>query len=473
MIGRRPWMMGLGARLLTLGAGGAAVADAAQAGVRAAADAASKGAAPAAADAAAQAAAQTASRAASHDADAFRRTAAKPSSPASALSRAPLVFPRDHGSHPETRVEWWYVTGVLRPDGTGAGRNRSASDKTTTSTGRSTDEQAPAPAAGPATSGASADGSILAETPAYGFQLTFFRVRRELDRPLDSRFAPSQIMLAHVAVTDLTRRRMHHDQHLLRQGFANAFTDETDTRVRLGDWSLVRSAGPQGLSRYRLAFRSQPANVALSLTLDAPLPPLLQGHEGWSQKGPQPEQASRYVSEPQLSGQGQLAVDGLAPQNVQAQCWLDHEWSQAYLGTGSDDSTSRAVGWDWLGLNMLDGSAVMLFQMRRRDGSTLWTGGTWRSATGAQQNLEGQLQFEPQAHWRSPTSLSRYPVQWRVRTPKGLLRIEAMFDAQEVDARRTTGFLYWEGVVRVLDDAGTLRGWGYLEMTGYAGRVPL
>lgn len=409
MIGRRPWMMGLGARLLTVGAGGAALADAVQA-------------APA-------------------GGNASRGTPAKPSGAALTLSRAPLVFPRDHGSHPETQVEWWYVTGVLRPAGTGAGRSRPAQD--------------------------------LAEPPAYGFQLTFFRVRRELDRPLDSRFAPSQIMLAHVAVTDLARRRMHHDQHLLRQGFANAFTDETDTRVRLGDWSLVRSPGPQGLSRYRLAFRSQPANVALSLTLDAPLPPLLQGREGWSQKGPQPEQASRYVSEPQLSGQGQLAVDGQAPQNVQAQCWLDHEWSQAYLGSGSDDSSSRAVGWDWLGLNLLDGSALMLFQMRRRDGSTLWTGGTWRSATGGQQNLEGQLQFEPLAYWSSPTSLSRYPVQWRVRTPKGVFRIEAMLETQEVDARRTTGFLYWEGVVRVLDDAGTLRGWGYLEMTGYAGRVPL
>jgi predicted secreted hydrolase len=320
---------------------------------------------------------------------------------------------------------------------------------------------------------ASPSPSLLTEPPAYGFQLTFFRVRRELARPLDSRFAPSQIMLAHVAVTDLVRHRMHHDQHLLRQGFANAFTDETDTRVRLGDWTLTRRAGPQGLSRYQLAFRSQAANVALSLTLDAPLPPLLQGREGWSQKGPQPQQASRYVSEPQLAGQGQLAVDGQPPRSVQAQCWLDHEWSHAYLGSGSEDSDSRAVGWDWLGLNLLDGSAVMLFQMRRRNGSTLWTGGTWRDPSGGQQDLDGRLQFEPLANWRSPTSLSRYPVQWRVRTPQGVLTIEALFDAQEVDARRTTGFLYWEGAVRVLDEAGALRGWGYLEMTGYAGRVPL
>ncbi len=432
MIGRRPLVMGLGARLLTLGTGGAAVGEAAQA----------------AATTATQTAAQAAT-AAQPPGPTAARTAVTPDSAAGSarpLSRAPLVFPRDHGSHPETQVEWWYVTGVLRPESSGSGSGGSAQGGT---------------------------GAILAQPPAYGFQLTFFRVRRELEQPLDSRFAPSQIMLAHVAVTDLARHRMHHDQHLLRQGFANAFADEADTRVRLGDWSLVRSTGPKGMSRYQLAFRSQPANVALSLTLDAPLPPLLQGREGWSQKGPQPEQASRYVSEPQLAGRGQLAVDGQPPQSVQAQCWLDHEWSQAYLGSGSDDSAGRAVGWDWLGLNMLDGSALMLFQMRRRDGSTLWTGGTWRSATGAQQNLEAQLQFEPLAFWRSPTSLARYPVQWRVRTPQGVLRIEALFDAQEVDARRTTGFLYWEGVVRVLDEAGTLRGWGYLEMTGYAGRVPL
>lgn len=428
MIGRRPLLLGLGARGLTLGAGASALADL----VSAAAISGTTGTGPGTGAVAAtpSGAVGTASGA----------PAASGPGDVPVLSRAPLVFPRDHGSHPETRVEWWYVTGVLRPSA----------------------KSPPPPSP-----------TSLTESPAYGFQLTFFRVRRELERPLDSRFAPSQIMLAHVAVTDLVRHRIHHDQHLLRQGFANAAADETDTRVRLGDWTLTRRVGPQGLSRYQLAFRSQPANVALSLTLDAPLPPLLQGREGWSQKGPQPQQASRYVSEPQLSGQGQLAVDGQPPQDVQAQCWLDHEWSQAYLGSGSEDNNSRAVGWDWLGLNMLDGSALMLFQMRRRNGSTLWTGGTWRDATGRQQDLEGRLQFEPLAFWSSPTSLSRYPVRWRVRTPQGVWTIEAMFDAQEVDARRTTGFLYWEGVVRVLDDTGRLRGWGYLEMTGYAGRVPL
>ncbi|SEK27275.1 Predicted secreted hydrolase [Roseateles sp. YR242] len=402
MMKRRPLLLGLGARLVM--GGGAASA------------------------------AQLAVAAASPSAAASASSADRPVgvSPEPVLSAAPLVFPRDHGAHPETGVEWWYVTGVLRPE----------------------QGEANAP-------------------PAYGFQLTFFRIRRTLARPLASPFAPAQIMLGHVAVTDLAGQRLHHDQRLLRQGFANARTDETDTRVRLGDWSLARSAGADGLSRYQLAFRSEHANVALSLSLAAALPPLLQGRAGWSQKGPQAQHASRYVSEPQLAGRGALAVDGKPAQAVQARCWLDHEWSHAYLGRGRDDDTTRSVGWDWLGLNLNDGSALMLFQMRRQDGSTLWTGGTWRDPAGRQQDLEQQVRFEAQAWWDSPASLARYPVRWRIHTPQGMWRVEALFDAQEVDARRSTGFLYWEGVVRLLDEAGTLKGWGYLEMTGYAGRVPL
>jgi predicted secreted hydrolase len=455
MIGRRPLLMGMGGRALAalaaLGRVGSVgslgtVGSLARGSVLGLA-----GAGAAGSDAAHAAHATNATNAA----DAADMNAADPPQ----LSNAPLVFPRDHGSHPETRVEWWYVTGVLRPS--------KASDPIT----RDAAGERSSPGQGTPQPGLLRE--RLSQAPAYGFQLTFFRLQRSLQRPLNSRFAPSQILLGHMAVTDLARQRLHHDQRLLRQGFANAFTDETDARLRLGDWSLARSTGADGLSRYQLAFRSEPANVALSLSLAAPLPPLLQGRQGWSQKGPQPQQASRYVSEPQLHGQGELAVDGRPAQPVQAQCWLDHEWSHAYLGRGGDENPNRSVGWDWLGLNLLDGSALMLFQMRRHDGSTLWTGGTWRHPAGRQQDLERQVSFEAQAFWTSPTSLARYPVRWRIRTPHGLWRIEAMFDAQEIDARRSTGFLYWEGVVRVLDDAGTLKGWGYLEMTGYAGRVPL
>ncbi|UXH76810.1 carotenoid 1,2-hydratase [Roseateles amylovorans] len=348
------------------------------------------------------------------------------------MSRAALRFPRDHGAHPETRIEWWYVTGVLRTPG-----------------------------------------ATLDTPPAYGFQLTFFRVRRELTRPLDSAFVPDQLMLGHAALSDLGQRRLVHDQRLLRRGFANARSDEADTRVRLGDWSLVRQDGERGLSRYTLSLRSEHAGFGLRLDLQAPQAPLLQGDQGWSRKGPGAEQASRYVSEPQLAGRGRLTRTNELVRELEARCWLDHEWSNQYLGAKAETAPDRAVGWDWMGMNLNDGSALTLFQMRRRDGKTLWTGGSWRDADGRQIDLQQRVSFEPVAHWESPASLAQYPVRWRIRTPRGVLRVDAAFNAQEIDAQRSTGFLYWEGVARLSDDAGRLLGWGYLEMTGYAGRVPL
>jgi predicted secreted hydrolase len=372
---------------------------------------------------------------------------------AQTLSDAPLRFPRDHGAHPETRIEWWYLTGVLRAPSETAEATRS-------------NAATPLP------------------PPTHGFQLTFFRLRNDLARPLDSAFAPGQLMLAHAAISDLGRQRLLHDQRVLRHGFANARTELGDTAVRLGDWQLRRSDAGEGRSRYDLVMHSEAAGFALSLSLRAPLPPLLQGREGWSRKGPGPEQASRYVSEPQLAGTGRLALRDGGTREVAARAWLDHEWSNDLLGRGAEERTTSSAasgpavptahaGWDWLGLNLDDGSALTLFQVRGDDGTAAWTGGSWRGADGRQADFEQQLRFEPLAHWRSPVSLATYPVRWRVRTPRGVILVEAAFQAQEIDARRSTGFPYWEGAARVSDEAGRPLGWGYLEMTGYAGRVPL
>ncbi|WP_343629158.1 carotenoid 1,2-hydratase [Roseateles sp.] len=388
-----------------------------------------------------------------------------------ALSDAPLRFPRDHGAHPETRIEWWYLTGVLR-----------------------------------------SPSSDAASAPTHGFQLTFFRLRNDLAQPLSSAFAPGQLMLAHAAISDLGRQRLLHDQRVLRHGFANARAELGDTATRLGDWQLRRSDAGDGRSRYDLVMHSESAGFALSLSLRAPLPPLLQGREGWSRKGPRPEQASRYVSEPQLIGTGRLALRDGGTREVAARAWLDHEWSNDLLGRGAERDTPAPAaqpaspsvqapssasassawnsasapttaadkadrgphaGWDWFGLNLNDGSSLTLFQVRSEGGPPVWTGGGWRGADGRQVDFEQQLRFEPLAHWRSPVSLASYPIRWRVRSPRGVFLIDAAFQAQEIDARRSTGFPYWEGVARVSDEAGRTLGWGYLEMTGYAGRVPL
>jgi predicted secreted hydrolase len=195
-------------------------------------------------------------------------------------------------------------------------------------------------------------------------------------------------------------------------------------------------------------------------------PVLLQGDAGFSRKGPQERQASHYYSEPQLATRAMLSIDG---QHVQAEgrAWLDHEWSDEILAEG-------AVGWDWIGFNGFDGSALTAFRLRRADGSTLWAGGSHRPAGGTTEAFAPEsVQWTAQRRWRSPATGAEYPVQWQLQTPAGRHTVKALLDAQELDSRQGTGTLYWEGLSELLDDAGRRVGLGYLEMTGYAGVLRL
>src|SRR5262249_30529099 len=147
-------------------------------------------------------------------------------------------------------------------------------------------------------------------------------------------------------------------------------TSSTDTDLVLHDWRLARS-GPPGRSRYRAELRSERAGFGYALTLDATQSVLLQGDRGWSRKGPWPDEASLYYSEPQLDVAGELTVDGRTLA-VQGRAWLDHEWSDTLLDP-------EAVGWDWIGMNLDDGSALTAFRLRRADGTALWAGGSLRA----------------------------------------------------------------------------------------------
>jgi len=329
----------------------------------------------------------------------------------------PLAFPADFGAHPETRTEWWYVTGRL-----------------------------------------------AAGARMFGFQVTFFRSATGLG-PSDSRFAPRQLVFAHAALSDLEARRLRHDQRIARAGFGIAEAAEGDTRVTLRDWSLERT-GDAAASRYRARAGSENAGFALDLTLAATQPLLLQGEAGWSRKGPQPGQATQYYSQPQLDAAGTLTLDGRALP-VQGKAWLDHEWGDTLLD-------AEAVGWDWIGMNLDDGSALTAFRLRRADGSTVHAGGSLRRPGGAVRNFAaGEVRFEPERTWTSPASKAAYPVEWTVDTPLGRHRVRALFDAQELDSRGSTGAIYWEGLSELLDEAGRRQGLGYLEMTGYAARLLL
>ena len=368
----------------------------------------------------------------------------------------PLQFPADHAAHPETRTEWWYVTGHLAR------------------------EPAPRPLSA-ATPGSAGGGPSVApsaptlpppsDEPDHGFQLTFFRSRTGLAEGLASRFAARQLVFAHAALSDLGRdgrpAHLFHDQRTAREGFGLAQVPRPgDARqaVVLQDWQLVREpAAADGRSRLTLQVRTP--DYALDLRLAGTQPVMLQGEAGYSRKGPAPGEASHYYSEPQLAVAGTLVRAGAPARAVRGRAWLDHEWSDAYLPQG-------AVGWDWIGIDLLDGGALMAFQMRGADGRVLWAGGARRTAGGAVRAFSpDEVRFTAGRTWRSDATQARYPVAWTVATPAGTHQLRALLDAQELDSRASTGGVYWEGVAELLDASGHRVGVGYLEMTGRAGAL--
>ena len=336
-----------------------------------------------------------------------------------APSPAPLRWPADFGAHPGSRTEWWYVTG-----------------------------------------------SLEAGARLWGFQVTFFRSATGLAAGNISRFAATELVFAHAALTDLEQKRLRHDQRIARVGFSVAEAAVGNTQVQLRDWRLSRESAAPERSRYHALIRSDSAGFRFDLQFDSTQPLLLQGVNGLSQKGPQPEQTSRYYSEPQLAVQGTLTLDG-KPVAVQGRAWLDHEWSDSLLDPA-------AVGWDWIGMNLTDGSALTAFRVRRADGTSLYAGGSFRAPGQATRNFGADdVRFTPGRVWPSPGSKARYPVEWRVDTPAGAFTVKALLDNQELDSRGSTGAIYWEGLSDLLDAGGQRVGRGYLEMTGYAGRLQL
>lgn len=318
-----------------------------------------------------------------------------------------LEFPRDRGAHPGHRIEWWYVTGVV-------------------------------------------EGQV-------GFQVTFFRVRNPDAESNPSRFAPKQLLFAHAALSDPANKRIVHAQRSARMLEGLVEASERDTGLRVDDWVLER-----GASAYRT--RVEAPEFALDLELAPTQPPMLQGERGFSRKGPSEAHASYYYSEPQLAVSGSVVSQGRR-REVKGVAWLDHEWSSELLA-------SDAAGWDWLGANLEGGAALMAFRIRGKDGKTLWTNAAYRPPSPVGEGRgEGPVQFTPLRTWKSPRTGVEYPVAMEVRVGDRTWKLEPILDDQELDARASTGTLYWEGAVRITS-AGSPGGVGYLELTGYGERLP-
>jgi predicted secreted hydrolase len=320
-----------------------------------------------------------------------------------------LAFPRDEGAHPDFRIEWWYVTGWL-------------------------DDGGPEP---------------------IGFQVTFFRVRPGFAESNPSTFAPKQILFGHAAIAEPAHGKLRHAERSARAGFDLAYAREGGVDVRIDDWTLRRDHDVYRADVSGDGFRMQ-------LDLRATQPALLQGDGGFSRKGPASLAASYYYSLPHLSVGGTVTVDG-RERKVKGEAWFDHEWSSDILG-------GEAAGWDWMGVNLDGGGALMAFRMRNRAGGELWSAATLRTADGSVRTFKpDEVEWAPGRTWRSPRTGATYPVEWRVQVGAQSFDVAPLMDDAELDSRSSTGTIYWEGPVRVKGLGGSPSGRGYLELTGYAG----
>ena len=330
-----------------------------------------------------------------------------------------FAFPRDHASHPDYRVEWWYYTGNLD----------------------------------------AADGR------RFGYQVTFFRVGIDPAPGNPSRWAVRDIYMTHVAIGDPSGRRYRAAERINRAGpgIAGAATDRY--HVWNDDWSASRDTDG------RHTIHVVAADLGVDLQIDEGRPPTINGSDGISRKGNEQGNASHYYSLTRMPTRGTIALDD-EEIAVTGESWMDREFGTSFL-------EADQVGWDWLALQLSDGRDLMIYQLRRRDGSAdVHSSGTLTDADGQVRHLSSSdFSLTPTGTtYRSPTSGATYPIGWRVEVPREAiaLTVSTPLPAQELDFSRTTGVAYWEGLVDVHGtgrNGATIGGRGFLEMTGYAGSL--
>lgn len=327
-------------------------------------------------------------------------------------------FPQDHGAHPAFRTEWWYFTGNL----TDANQRR------------------------------------------YGYQLTFFRqaVVPQSGIPA-SAWSVRDMYLAHFTITDVEGGRFFMAERVARRGPGLAGSAMEGLDVWLLTWSAKAKGGG-------LLLEAKEKERSIRLELRPRKPVVFHGKNGLSQKGHQPGQASYYSSLTDLETSGLLTIPGAEkPIRVRGTSWFDHEF-------GSNQLSSEQAGWDWFGLRLSDGRDIMLYVLRRHDGSMDVASGTVIEPDGRTQQIGiRDMEITVERWWKSPKSSGRYPSRWVIRLSNFQisLLIESLMANQELITRESTGVTYWEGAVA---GKGQSKGQavtceGYVELTGYAGTM--
>jgi predicted secreted hydrolase len=331
------------------------------------------------------------------------------------------VFPRDHGSHDDFRTEWWYYTGHL------AAKN-----------GR-----------------------------RFGYQLTFFRrgIPRDQVKTLPSQWSITQLYLAHFAISDLTGEQFHYAEQISRAGLGKAGAERDRLHVWIDHWS-VESPVAVPLTQN---LRASNGTIGVQLVLSPEKSLVVHGIGGISRKGFASGQASHYYSFTRLDTAGTLSI-GAEQFDVTGISWMDHEFGSADLGPD-------LVGWDWFSIQLENGDDLMLYRLRRADGSTdPASSGTFVDRDGRTQHLTVKdFSMESSAFWTSPNTNARYPQRWHIVIPSLNLSLDIAprLADQELITSRSTQVTYWEGAIEVTGtvEGQPIHGKGYMELTGYAERI--
>jgi predicted secreted hydrolase len=333
-------------------------------------------------------------------------------------------FPRDHGSHDEFRTEWWYYTGNL-----------------TTKEGR-----------------------------AFGYQLTFFRRGMPLQQveTLPSRWSITQLYLAHFALSDLKKGRFQYAEKLSRAALGQAGAEAERLHVWIDRWRAEALEPEASEKAGAQILEASHGDLSVALTVVPEKPLVIHGAGGISRKGTESGQSSHYYSWPKLATKGRLTIGGESF-DVTGTSWMDHEF-------GSADLSPELVGWDWFSLQMADQTELMLYRLRRADGSVhAVSSGTFIDSKGGAHPLSvHDFTLEPITFWSSPISKARYPQRWRLTVPSKHLSLELVprMAEQELRTERSTQVTYWEGAIEGAGTSGgtPVTGLGYMELTGYAER---
>ena len=322
-------------------------------------------------------------------------------------------FPRDYFNHPDFQTEWWYYTGNIQS----------------------------------------------VEGRRFGFELTFFRQAIDRDPSKTATWDVRDLYLAHLALSDLNTRVFYHIERTSRAGPGLAGISASNGRIWNSNWQIEWRGNEQNLQAVADRFE-------LSFSLRPEKPPVVHGENGVSQKGQGAGRASHYVSLTRLATSGQIKLAGNTF-SVTGLAWMDHEFFSQQLEAGQ-------IGWDWIGLQFDDKTELMLFRIRRRDGSAdPYSAGTFVDARGIGAHLRAnEFTLEPDGeNWKSETSGATYPIRWKLSVPKLAMEVEVStpLPKQELTSNGVGGPSYWEGAViaRGLRGEATHIGTGYLEMTGY------